>query len=434
MKKKIICIITLITTELCGTTRAHTVTPAHPEEGSTEKAILSYQQELEQNKEDWQTHLHLGVIFAHQRKYADAIKHLKTAALQNPKSEQTLYNLAYCQRHNHLLQEALATYDAVLTLNPNHTDAHLGKSGTLLSMGKFEQAWSEFEYRLDDWKEFHQYFKYPTLNLSALAGKKIILIAEWGQGDMLQFVRYAKALKQLGATVYVQTFGSLTKLFSLCPYIDAVIKQGDRLPLADTRIPLLSMPLVFKTTVTTIPAEIPYLYADQTLEQEWREKMAADTQFKVGICWRATQQKNVPLASFIEHLVTISQATFYSLVKNGAPDLQAAPHADSVIDFEQDFDVTHGSFMDTAAIMKNLNLVITTDTSLAHLAGGLGVPVWVMLPYDCDWRWFFDREESPWYPTMRLFRQPKMGDWESAFKKIRSELYALVIQKNKMLS
>ncbi|MDZ4152219.1 glycosyltransferase family 9 protein, partial [Methylicorpusculum sp.] len=185
---------------------------------------------------------------------------------------------------------------------------------------------------------------------------------------------------------------------------------------------------VFKTTVTTIPAEIPYLYANQALEKEWHKKMVADTQFKIGICWRATLQKNVPLASFIEHLTTISQATFYSLVKNGTHDLQAISQAHSIIDFGQDFDVTHGSFMDTAAVMKNLNLVITTDTSLAHLAGGLGVPVWVMLPYDCDWRWFFDREDSPWYPTMRLFRQPEMGDWESVFSEITQALKKIILK------
>ena len=227
----------------------------------------------------------------------------------------------------------------------------------------------------------------------------------------------------------MQTFGSLVKLFSLCPYIDSVIKQGDRLPKADTRIPLLSTPLVFKTTVKTIPADIPYLYADQALVREWQQKMAPNTQFRVGICWRATLQKNIPLAPFVEHLTRIPHTHFYSLVKNGTQDLQTTPQAQCIVDFGPNFDSDHGSFMDTAAIMKNLNLVITTDTSLAHLAGGLGIPVWVMLPYDCDWRWFFDRDDSPWYPTMRLFRQPKMGDWQTVFTAISHELEKIIRDK-----
>ncbi len=431
MKKKFYHLITRIAAALFLTlqSNANYALPIEKED-ATEKSILLYQQALEKNHENWAAHFHLGIIFAQQRNYDDAIKHFKVITHNNPKDEQALYTLAYCQRHNHLLQEALVNYDAVLTLNQSNADAHLGKAGTLLSLGRFEQAWNELEYRLDNWQEFHQYFKYPALDLSALAGKKIILLAEWGQGDMLQFVRYARKLKQLGATVYVQTFGSLVRLFSLCPYIDSVIKQGDSLPKADTRVPLLSTPLVFKTTINTIPADIPYLYADQSLVQEWHQKIALDNQFRVGICWRATLQKNIPLAPFLEHLASIPHVHFYSLVKNGTPDLKSTPQAQCIIDFGPNFDSDHGSFMDTAAIMKNLNLVITSDTSVAHLAGGLGVPVWIMLPYDCDWRWFFDREDSPWYPTMRLFRQPKMGDWNSVFSQITQELKKIIISES----
>ena len=174
MKKNFLITTLLATSALFFISRGndHALTSAQEKKGSPQKTIFLYQQAIEKNQEDWNAHYNLGIIFAHQRDYENAIKHFQAIISKNPESITALYNLAYCQRHNHLLHEALATYNTVLALNNNHQDAHLGKAGTLLSLGQFETAWNEFEYRLDNWQEFHQYFKYPSLNLSSLASKK----------------------------------------------------------------------------------------------------------------------------------------------------------------------------------------------------------------------------------------------------------------------
>ncbi|MDZ4151643.1 hypothetical protein, partial [Methylicorpusculum sp.] len=336
-------------------------------------------------------------------------------------------------------EQALMYYKKALSLNPSHEETRLGFSKALLACGDFNLGWWEFEYRMDYSQEFHQYLKYPNLDLKNLKGKKILLLAEWGLGDTLHFIRYAKKLKDLGATVYLQTFGPLIKLLSACPYLDSVTKQGDPLPKADIRIPLLSLPLVFKTTLETIPAEIPYIYAQPDLVEEWHKKICVDNTFKIGICWHAKPifleehlytRRSVPLSIF-SPLTTLSGTSFYSLQKTfGTEELNTT--TTHIHNFGTELDEAHGPFMDTAAIIKNLDLVISADTSIVHLAGSLGKPVWVLLPYSAEWRWLHERADSPWYPgTMRLFRQPKPGDWESVINDIVSSLKILLKQTKK---
>ncbi len=337
--------------------------------------------------------------------------------------------------NNH--EQALTFYKKAIALNPSHEEARLGFSKALLACGYFDLGWKEFEYRMDYSQEFQRYFKYPDLDLKSLKGKRILLLAEWGLGDTLHFVRYAKKLKELGATVYLQTFDPLVKLLSACPYLDKVIRQGDSLPKADTRIPLLSLPLVFKTTLDTIPTDIPYLSAQNKLVQEWQKKISADKNFKIGLCWHAKPiyledhvytRRSVPLEKFLP-LTTIPGISLYSLQKNfGTNELNEKMRR--IQTFGSELDEAHGPFMDTAALIKNLDLIISADTSIVHLAGGLGTPTWVLLPYSAEWRWLHDRTDSPWYPNvMRLFRQQKPGDWDTVVYTIATALETLLKEK-----
>ena len=191
---------------------------------------------------------------------------------------------------------------------------------------------------------------------------------------------------------------------------------------------MLNLPLIFKTTLETIPAQMPYLFADQKLVELWHERLTNDRNLKVGVCWRGDaahgDHKFMPFPYF-EQLANIPGITVYSLQKNEpTSSLKPADKAQGtrIQQFDSDFDGTHGRFMDTVAVMKNLDLIITVDTSIAHLAGGLGVPTWVVLPFPAEWRWLTHGDTTPWYKSMRLFRQKKYGNWDDVFDQIIQEL------------
>jgi ADP-heptose:LPS heptosyltransferase len=195
---------------------------------------------------------------------------------------------------------------------------------------------------------------------------------------------------------------------------------------------MLNLPLAFKTSLETIPANIPYLYADEKLVTQWREKLSHDRTIKIGICWRGDAahgaHKFMPIEYF-KKLVAIPGITLYSLQKNDpASSLKPANQADNsaIVQFPDEFDTTNGRFMDTAAVMKNLDLIITVDTSIAHLAGGLGVPTWLVLPFPAEWRWLENRSDSPYYPSMRIFRQKKFGDWNDVYDQVVTALQDLL--------
>jgi ADP-heptose:LPS heptosyltransferase len=224
--------------------------------------------------------------------------------------------------------------------------------------------------------------------------------------------------------VLVECPGPLLSLLASCSGVDRLVERGDALPPFEVQAPLLSLPGIFHTTLRDIPAAIPYLFADPALVEPWRQELGRIAGFKIGIAWRGSpthtndRARSLPLSCF-EPLADLPGVHLFSLQKGvGAEELQEA---------RDHFPVTElGSrlrdFMETAAVLKNLDLVISCDTAVAHLAGALGVPVWVALPFDPDWRWLLDRDDSPWYPTMRLFRQHRPGDWWGVFRRIEAEL------------
>ena len=260
-------------------------------------------------------------------------------------------------------------------------------------------------------------------------------MCEWGLGDMMQFIRYARLIKSYGATITVQTFKPLIPLFKLCPFLDDIISFDDYQPFATIRIPMLSLPMIFDTTLQTIPTDIPYLQADKQLTQQWQQTLANDKNFKIGICWHAKPiyledhkhtRRSIPLTDFIP-LSFVPGISFYNLQKiHGTDELNDLPYYFKVHDFGDALDTQNGNFMDSAALIKNLDLVISADTSIVHLAGALGVPTWVALPYTAEWRWLQNRSDTPWYPTVQLFRQTIPGDWSTVIQEIKDKLQATV--------
>jgi len=251
---------------------------------------------------------------------------------------------------------------------------------------------------------------------SGLSGKTILLRDEDGIGDVFFWLRYAYLFKKQGARVILETRGFLVPLLSQCPYIDKLVAKGHTLPVFDFQVYIGGSFRVLRTTLESIPADIPYMYAHKTLARKWQERLSDDKKFKIGICWdpqpcrlRITKKivkcpRAIPLY-YLYPLSKLEHVSLYSLQHiNGLEQLKVIPKDFKIHTFDEDFDQKYGRFMDTAAVMQNLDLIITADTSVAHLAGALGKPVWVLLPFVTDWRWFIDRTDSPWYPTMKLFR------------------------------
>jgi hypothetical protein len=234
-------------------------------------------------------------------------------------------------------------------------------------------------------------------------------------------------VKDLGATVIFESQNGLKKILAGCRGIDQLISSGQELPPFDRHVPLLSLPGIFQTRLDAVPADVPYISANPAFVMAWRHRLANIKGLRIGINWQGRsgkgpwQLRDLPLES-LSSLAQIHGTNLIRLQKITPNDDSAERlRKSSILDLGE-FDTTHGAFMDTAAIMQNLDLVITSDTSVAHLAGALGVPVWVALPFVPDWRWLLDRSDSPWYPTMRLFRQKQPGDWATVFQEIRAAL------------
>jgi len=248
----------------------------------------------------------------------------------------------------------------------------------------------------------------------------------------MQFIRYAKIIKDMGATVICKVQKPLVKLLSSCPYIDEVFCEIDNSIKYDTHAQIMSLPRILNTTNNTIPNEMNYLYANPKLEEEWKEKLSQDKNFKVGLCWHVDPIHEKDKSPWSIRSITLKQfkpfaklngVSFYSLQKfKDYKPLMNLPKGLLLKTFGEDFDEKNGAFMDSAAIIKNLDLVITVDTCIAHLAGALNKPVWMFLPYSPDCRWYLKRTDTPWYPTMKLYRQSKPNDWKNAIKKVASDL------------
>ena len=292
----------------------------------------------------------------------------------------------------------------------------------LLLSGNFIEGWKEFDWRRKIGSiSFQRDFSQPIWNGSEIAGLTILLCAEYGFGDTIQFVRYAPLVAERGARVIVECPKELTSLIKNCEGAHQVIAYGEQLPEFDTYCPLLRLPLVFHTTLETIPAKLAYISVDLMLVEKWRDKFSHNnSKLKIGLAWggrpryRTLRHRSCSFEIF-SALSNLDDTAFYSLQKGeAAKEAKHPPTGMNFYDYTQEIK----DFSDTAALIENLDLIISVDTAVAHLAGALGKPVWTLLPFAADWRWLLEREDSPWYPTMRLFRQPSHGDWEAVISRV----------------
>jgi Flp pilus assembly protein TadD len=355
----------------------------------------------------------------------------------NPTDVDARHNLGIVLHQLGRLDEAENCYRRVLQQNPMYSRSRANLGALALLRGDFARGWSEYEWRLRTGQLPVKEYGKPRWKGEAVEQTTVLVHAEQGLGDTIQFARYLKMVKEQGARIVFESQKALVKLLSDARArgtlgIEELVAEGNPLPGFDFHVPLLNLPGIFQTRLETIPAEVPYLFADEALVEEWREKLSAIEGFRIGINWhgragkRESRQRDVPMEMF-ERLARVPRVNLVSLQKEEAgsegprQDHGFAAVSSAALGFGE-IDVEHGAFMDTAAIMMNLDLVITSDTSIAHLAGALGVPVWVALPFVSDWRWLLDRNDSPWYPTMRLFRQKKLGDWAGVLEEIEAAL------------
>ena len=382
-------------------------------------------------KPDYSTaHNNLGVALVAQGRLQEAAEVFEKALALMPKDAVAHANLSAALMRQGKYSEAEENSKQALALNPNYAEAHKNQGIVWLLLGDFERGWPEYEWRWQCPGCSMPNYKKPLWDGSPLKGKTILMHHEQGLGDTIQFVRYAPIFAEQGARVIVKTQKPLRKLLASCSGIETLVHDDKDLPEFDLHVPMLSIPGLLKTNFDNIPAKTPYLHADDSLLEKWRKRLSEYKGFKVGITWQgspsfhADAQRSVPL-SYFERLAVIPGVQLFSLQKgHGAEQLEDLPANVNVIEFGDELDADAGPFMDTAAIMKNLDLMITSDTSVPHLAGALGVPSWVALSLSPDWRWFLEREDCPWYPTMRLFRQTTLGDWDEVFARIASELSA----------
>jgi tetratricopeptide (TPR) repeat protein len=330
--------------------------------------------------------------------------------------------------------EAEASFRGALHLRPDFADAHNNLAYALLLTGRFEEGWTEHEWR---WRAKHmsgglRNFSAPLWNGEAIGDRVILLHAEQGLGDTLQFCRYVPLIAS-AARIVLEVQAPLVRLLSQLPGVMAIVARGDSLPTFDVHCPLLSLPRVIGTTLDTIPASTPYLAADPALAADWRKRLAGLDGLLVGLVWAggrrlgfpdlvaADRRRSIALDT-MEPLRDISGVSFISLQKDGPADQAANPPRGMVL---HDFTANLHDFADTAALVDGLDLVISVDTSVAHLAGALGKPVWLLNRFDTCWRWLLNRDDSPWYATLRQFRQPSPGDWNSVICGVRDALQRL---------
>jgi hypothetical protein len=295
-----------------------------------------------------------------------------------------------------------------------------------LAVGNFKDGWREYEWR---WlcPDFPRPASIqPRWDGKPLKGRRLLVVAEQGLGDTLQFIRYVPMLERQVGQCAVQVQQSLVPLFTQAGF-RGLVARGENLPQHDVHVPLLSLPGFFGTTLETIPSKVPYLSADPQHVAAWRNVLGESDNVRVGIAWqgsathRSDRFRSIALTQFAP--LALPGVELVNLQKGaGREQLAEATHTFRVRDLGPHVDEAHGAFVDTAAIMTNLDLVVTSDSAVAHLAGALGVAVWVALPLGADWRWLLEREDSPWYPTMRLFRQSELDHWPDVFRRIAAAL------------
>ena len=399
------------------------------EKGEVEQAIKFYNVAIESNPALYLAYYNLGNAYREKEMLSDAILYYSKAIDAKKDFPDAYYNIGVVYEHLFDFENALQNYEYALKYEPNHIYAHWNKSLLLLLNGDYKNGFEEFEWRLLREESVKRNFIKPKLTNLKITGKKVYIYSEQGLGDTIQFFRFLSGLKKLGCYLIFEVDPLLVNLFSGLNFIDKLVP---RLSLDepnvdyDYQLSLLSLPKLFGTTIEKISSDTPYLKTNINKMKHWNDELAVEY-LKVGIVWAGNpnhsrdKMRSVSLNSF-EKIASINSLRLFSLQKG-----EAAKEINEVNFNIRDLSsLGMNDFSDTAAVISNLDLVITVDTSVAHLAGALGKETWLLLPYFPDWRWMLERTDTPWYPSLKLFRQPNPGDWETVFQNVMDELKNIV--------
>jgi tetratricopeptide (TPR) repeat protein len=394
-------------------------------QGDLAAAATSYRQALAMQPDYAEAHGNLAKIRRDQGAAAEALGHGRAALVSQPAYAEAHYNLGLVYQDQGRLVLAIAAYRRALAVKPDLAVAHRNLANVLLVSGRFAEGWTAYEWRWNPRQD--RDFGVPRWGGEALNGRTILLHAEQGLGDTIQFCRYAALVAARGGRVVLEVQPGLVKLLQGLAGVDRVIAYRDRLPPIDVHSPLLSLPKAFGTTVATIPAAIPYLIADADRTAAWRHTLPS-ADLRVGIAWQGSPayandgNRSIPLAHFAP-LARVAGVRLFSLQKvHGLAQLDHLPAGITVETLGPSFDNGPDAFLDSAAVIMNLDLLVTVDSALVHLAGALGRPVWLPLAAHPHWVWLLERDDSPWYPNTRLFRQRVPGDWQDVFARMAQEL------------
>ena len=371
-----------------------------------------------------------GVCYFSLDLFEDAINCYKKAIGLDPRYLEAYNNLGNALVRLFQHEEALQYYDQALALDPAYVEAYWNKALALLQLGRFSEGWvlHEIRWAKPSFQPIVRHFSQPIWDGSfSVNGKTLLLHAEQGLGDTLQFVRYVELVKTSGARVVLEVQAPLVSLFDGLFVVESLVKQGDPLPSFDCHCPLMSLPLAFQTTLSSVPSAVLYLKPSSEKERFWVEKLGTTSRLRVGLVWSGDprhqndKQRSIALAELMAALPPgFEYVSLQSEIRDS--DRQALEERDQLVHFGSELK----DFSDTAALCAQMDVVVCVDTSVAHLSGALGKPTFLLLPYNPDWRWLLERTDSPWYPTMQLYRQEQLGNWQSALEKVSADLQKIV--------
>jgi tetratricopeptide (TPR) repeat protein len=406
------------------------------DQGRPERAVTFYHRALEIEPGTFDIQMNLGVALSDLGQFDEALIWLRSALALRPDSAEAWDNVGMTLARKGHWPEAMAHYDRAIELRPDFGEAHRNRALGWLSFGDFERGWPEAEWRLKCRNPPGFRVSLPLWTGEHLGGKTILLHWEQGLGDTLQFIRFAPQVAERGGRVWVFCQAPLARLVACCDGVDRVFDGTSPLPAIDTHAPLMSVPAILGTALSSLP-QAPYLSADAATIDQWRGVLARalnvtdlESVYKVGIAWQGNPQNKIDRwRSFpLEMLAPLSEIAGVRLIS-----LQKGPGAEQIRALCGNFPVaeldggTEGreagrDFLDTAAVMSLLDLVVTPETAVAHLAGALAMKCWVALCHAGDWRWMTEGDRTPWYSQTRLFRQTTMGIWDDVFRQMATAL------------
>ncbi|MEP6885357.1 MAG: tetratricopeptide repeat-containing glycosyltransferase family protein [Gammaproteobacteria bacterium] len=396
--------------------------------GQLSAAIASYTQAIERRPDYAYAYCNRGVVQQALGLQTDALASYDQAIVLDPSDALAHYNRALVLQDCSRWGEVLESYNQAISINPEYADAQYNRSLGMLYLGDFERGWRGYEWR---WKiaarlgigEFRNFTQPLWLGEEPIADRRLLLHSEAGLGDTLQFCRYATLIAARGATVFLEVPPPLVDLLGNLEGVSRVIAKGSALPAFDYHCPLMSLPLACKTTLQTVPSVANYLRADNDRVVRWLTQLPEPRRPRVGLTWSGNpnnpidQRRSIRLADWAAQLPP--EFDYFCLQKDVREEdravLDSSPLISSIADDELDF-------VSTAALCECMDVVVSVDTSLAHLSGALGRPTWILLPFTPDWRWLQDRDDSPWYPSAKLYRQKAAGEWNEVFARVAADL------------